>query len=103
MSISVSMLVVLFVTSITLWTAWRCVRWIRRWCRPYQFENYVNDHPDLITGKSVRCHACGGASIYITRVGHTPFTIRNAHICRRCGETLYYSRAYVVKPHDKDR
>lgn len=89
---SIAMLIVLLTIGVILWIARVIVRWFKHWRRPYGFDNYVADHPDCVTGDSVRCHACRSRSIYITRVGYTPRSILNAHICRRCGVRLYYSR-----------
>lgn len=103
MSISVSMIMILLVIGVTLWMVRQLVRWIAHWRRPYSYHRYVADHPECVTGHSVRCHICGGVSLYITRVGYTPLSIRNAHICRRCGTILYYSRSNLENPHDQDK
>lgn len=100
---SMNMLMVLLVIGVALWMMRRLVRWIGRWRKLYSFDNYVADHPESVTSGSVRCHACGNASIYLTRVGHTPLSIRHAHLCRRRGATLYFSRTYVDRTHDQDK
>lgn len=103
MSISISMLMLLIVIGVAAWIARRFARWIAHWRHPYGFDDYVADHPECVTGDSVRCHVCRSASIYLTRVGYTPLSILHAHICRRCGTTLYHSRSRLERPHDQDR
>lgn len=57
------------------------------------FKYYQKKYPDLVKNGRVTCFSCGGKSIFLRKIGHTPLSIINAHTCRTCGTVLYYSKS----------
>jgi hypothetical protein len=55
------------------------------------YEDYRQSRPDLVSDGKVRCHQCGGCSIWMKKVAYSPFTRVYCHTCRTCGAELYES------------
>lgn len=97
---SFTMLSVLVLLALALVVSRFVGRLIDYWFNIYTYEHYAADHPDCITKQRVLCSKCRGSSIYVSRIGESPQALLYAHICRRCGTTLYHSRSRIGKPND---
>jgi hypothetical protein len=67
-------------------------RRVRRFER-LNFAAYRTAHPDLVQGDRVSCSACGHDRILVRSLLQNTST--RAHVCARCGHTLYYSPEYA--------
>lgn len=53
------------------------------------FAWYRASNPACVKGDGVACNACGGHRVHVRNLMRRTF--HRAHICGRCGKTLYYS------------
>lgn len=57
----------------------------------YTYDDYKALFPHLTSGGCVRCHRCGGSSIWMRRKSPSILGSRYVHVCRTCGGSLYES------------
>lgn len=57
--------------------------------RSQNYAWYAQQHPDCVTGDSVKCHSCGSRKIHTRNLMNNTYT--RVHFCSKCGTNLYYS------------
>lgn len=60
------------------------------------FEDYKEKYPDCFTDGKISCFNCGSQNIFLQKIGHTPTSVLNSHICKQCGSELYRSKAKLI-------
>lgn len=53
------------------------------------FAWYQAHNPACVTNEGVACNACGGKRVHVRNLMKRTF--HRAHVCVRCGKTLYFS------------
>lgn len=67
----------------------RHVRWVSE-MRARDFEWFKSTHPQKVTRDGVICPKCASTKSHVRGVMNQSYM--RAHVCMRCGETLYFSR-----------
>lgn len=57
----------------------------------YDLDAYTKDHPHHVINEKVICAHCGGSSIWMQPGVGLLFFRRFKHVCKQCGNVLYYS------------
>lgn len=69
------------IVGLNLWDYWRAYDSLPT------FDEYCEQHPELVKNGLCRCHACGGGRMFL----HTLDSHRRRHVCATCGTVLYRS------------
>lgn len=69
------------IVALNLWGYWKAYGSLPT------YDEYREQHPELVKNGRCRCHKCGGGRVFL----HTLDAYRRRHICATCSTVLYRS------------